>query len=484
MNGSLSLRRPTSPFLAAWCALAGLAPLGCAYSTDLHDGSETTDDVASEVTTSTIRLEAEDYLAGGEGVGYHDTTPGNEGAVYRQDNVDLQATTDVGGGYGVGWVTAGEWLAYAFNAPADATYQLSVRLSSHVVGTKNVHVEIDGVALPAASYTDATGWQSWQTLSLGSRALTAGAHTIKLVADSGGVNFNYLEASYTPPATIGCPTGFGTEVFRDDFNGTAVDTAKWSVVQQNTGGGEFTQLTKMLRSNVTVANGRLKIASRRHCIDPYTNPGAAENPEKCAGTSYYSGGWLKTVGSYAPSRGLMVFQAKMPAPVAGTFPALWARNTYGDMYYGELDLIENWWDMVGKGNSTNNASLFSSTTHVVTDAWHHTNSNSSPLIANLVSVFHVWEVEWDATVTPATVRYYYRDAPGATRVLLRTVTNQTPGLSGYVTEDQLKTTLNAGWRAYVDFAVQPDTVWHVGPDTAQTYDPEDLEVDSVIICKP
>ena len=140
--------------------------------------------------------------------------------------------------------------------------------------------------------------------------------------------------------------------------------------------------------------------------------------------------------------------------------------------------------MSGKGNSTNNTSLFSSTTHVVTDGWHHTNSNASPLIPNLLSSFHVWEVEWDASATPPTVRYYYRDAPGATRVLLRTVTHQTAGLSGFVSEAQFKTTLSAGWRAYVDFAVQPDTVWHVGPDTAQTYDPEDLEVDSVIICKP
>jgi hypothetical protein len=485
MNGSLSLRRPTSPFLAAWCALAALAPVGCAYSTDTHDAVESIDDVASEVT-STIRIEAEDYLTGGEGVGYHDTTLGNEGAAYRQDNVDLQATTDVGGGHGVGWTAAGEWLAYAFNAPASATYALSVRLSSHVVGTKNVHVEIDGVALPAASYTDAVGWQSWQTLSLGSRALTAGAHTIKLVADNGGVNFNYLEAAYEPPVTtIACPSGFGTEVFRDDFNGTSLDTAKWSNIQQNNGGsGEFTKLTKMLASNVTVSNGRLKVASRRYCADPYPNQNVAEHPEKCAGTNYYSGAWLKTVGNYAPGKGMMVFHAKFPAPVPGIFPALWARNTYGDLHYGELDLIETWWDMSGKGNSTNNTSLFSSTTHVVTDGWHHTNSNASPLIPNLLSSFHVWEVEWDASATPPTVRYYYRDAPGATRVLLRTVTHQTPGLSGYVTADQFKTTLSAGWRAYVDFAVQPDTAWHVGPETAQTYDPEDLEVDSVIICKP
>ncbi len=55
------------------------------------------------------RIEAEDYDAGGEGVAYHDTTPGNEGGVYRLDDVDIEPLTG-SKGYNVGWIRPGEWL--------------------------------------------------------------------------------------------------------------------------------------------------------------------------------------------------------------------------------------------------------------------------------------------------------------------------------------------------------------------------------------
>ncbi|MBK7861383.1 MAG: DNRLRE domain-containing protein [Archangiaceae bacterium] len=284
-----------------------------------------------------------------------------------------------------------------------------------------------------------------------------------------------------PPATgISCPAG-SSEVFRDDFTGTSLDTSRWSVIEQNNGGGTFTQLTKMRAANVTVTGGRLHVASRRHCVDPYGNSAAAEHPDTCAGTNYYSGGWIKTKTAYAAGKGLMVFHAKMPAPVRGMFPALWARNEHGDQYYGELDLIETWWD-VGKGTAAD-PNVYSSTTHMGAGAAVHTSNNQVGPFANLPSRFHVWEVEWDSTVSPAVARYYYRDAPGAARVLTRTVTSSSPGFAGKIPEQQFATALTDAWRPYVDFAVQPDSVWHVGPDSAATYDPEDLEVESVIVCR-
>lgn len=301
----------------------------------------------------------------------------------------------------------------------------------------------------------------------------------------------------TPPTTpptgaLACPAELPREVFRDDFSGTAVDTTKWDVIQQNNGGsGAFTQLTKMLRANVTVAGGTLHVASKRHCTDPYS-AGSAENPARCAGTNYYSGGWLKTKQGYAPERGLMVFHAKMPAPVRGIFPALWGRNTQGGTtgHYLEMDLIETWWDQSGKGVASD-PNLYASTTHFdsTTAAWNKTRNNQIGPVANLVTSFHVWEVEWDATVSPAQIRYYYRDRPGAARVLTKTV-NASSGWDATISETELRdgirdvgcTGAACGMRPYVDFAVHPETAWHVGVDTADVYDPGDLEVDSVIVC--
>ena len=298
-----------------------------------------------------------------------------------------------------------------------------------------------------------------------------------------------------PPPTTGalaCPASLPTEVFRDDFTGTTVDTTKWDVIQQNNGGsGTFTQLTKMLRANVTVAGGTLHVASQRHCTDPYS-AGAAEHPTQCAGGNFYSGGWLKTKRGYAPERGLMVFLAKFPTPVRGVFPALWARNTQGGTtgHYLEMDLIEQWWDMATKGVAAD-TNTYGTTTHFdsTTAAWNKTRNNMLGPFANLVERFHVWEVEWDATVSPVQIRYYYRDTPGAARVLTRTVTSAS-AWDAAISETELRdgirdvgcTGTSCGMRPYVDFAVHPDTAWHVGVDSADVYDPGDVEVDSVIVC--
>ncbi len=297
-----------------------------------------------------------------------------------------------------------------------------------------------------------------------------------------------LVVTYTPPpppppTKLTCPTGFATEVWRDDFDGTALDANKWQVVVQNnsSSGGAFTQLTKMLAENATVSGGKLHVASKRHCEDPYVNRSAAEHPAKCAGTNYYSGAWLKGKTTYAPGKGVMSFLAKIPAPQPGVFPALWARNSFGDTRYGELDLIETSWDAPkGKQQDVN---VFIATTHLQSASIMTSNNGVGPF-ANLVTKPHVFEVEWDANAAVPNVKYYYRDELGSARILLRTVTASSPGISGRVSADNFKTILSDGYRPYIDFAVSPDNPWTVSPDVAATYNPEDLEVDSVIVCKP
>ena len=47
------------------------------------------------------RIEAENYDRGGEGLAYHDTTTGNSSGAYRNDDVDIRATSDSSGGYNI-----------------------------------------------------------------------------------------------------------------------------------------------------------------------------------------------------------------------------------------------------------------------------------------------------------------------------------------------------------------------------------------------
>jgi hypothetical protein len=142
------------------------------------------------------RIEAEDYKAGGAGIAYHDTTPGNTGGAYRADDVDIQRTGDTDGGQNVGWIAAGEWLTYdiilpASAASADGLYRVVARVATGG-GPSRFRIEVDGVDATGSITINATGgWQTWTDLST-ILALTPGPHTLRFVAETGGFNLNYL----------------------------------------------------------------------------------------------------------------------------------------------------------------------------------------------------------------------------------------------------------------------------------------------------
>jgi len=139
------------------------------------------------------RIQAEDYKLGGEGVGYHDLTTGNAGGQYRTDNVDIQATTDVGGGFNVGWILSGEWLAFDVNVGASGTYNLTARMASGTVGTKSAILSVDGVNVATFSFTDASGNQSWQNVTVAGVKLTAGVHVMRVTMSTSNFNLNYID---------------------------------------------------------------------------------------------------------------------------------------------------------------------------------------------------------------------------------------------------------------------------------------------------
>jgi glucose/arabinose dehydrogenase len=138
------------------------------------------------------KIQAEDYKSGGEGVGYHDLSAGNTGGQYRTDKVDIEATTDAGGGYNVGWIDAGEWLDYSINVASAGTYTLTMRMASANAGTKTATVSVDGAVKATFNSTDASGWQSWKDVAVSGVSLAAGAHTLRIAMTTGGFNVNYL----------------------------------------------------------------------------------------------------------------------------------------------------------------------------------------------------------------------------------------------------------------------------------------------------
>jgi regulation of enolase protein 1 (concanavalin A-like superfamily) len=144
-------------------------------------------------------IQAEDYDRGGSGVAYQDTTAGNtERTIRKDEDVDVQATSDAGGGYNIDFVRPGEWINYTINVPQSGSYAIDFRVASpQSIGGK-FHVEVDGVNVTGTiTMINTKGTQNWLTQTVSGIDLPAGRHVLRLVFDTNGNlgqigNFNWL----------------------------------------------------------------------------------------------------------------------------------------------------------------------------------------------------------------------------------------------------------------------------------------------------
>lgn len=146
-------------------------------------------------------VQAEDFDEGGEGVGYHDVDAGNNGGAYRATGVDIEYS--VGRGFNVGWVAAGEWLAYTIDIAATGSYTVRFRTAAYGAGG-TFHLELDGADITGSILVPETGWwQSWQIVSR-DVVLPGGRHVARLVMDSPGAiavgNFDWFAIDAVAPA--------------------------------------------------------------------------------------------------------------------------------------------------------------------------------------------------------------------------------------------------------------------------------------------
>jgi endo-1,4-beta-D-glucanase Y len=149
------------------------------------------------------KIEAERYDLGGT-LAYNDATIGNDGGAFRSDDVDIEATTDAGGGYNIGYTAAGEWLEYTVNVTTAGKYDFAVRVAAEAAG-KSMHIAMDGVNITGAiAIPNTGGWQVWQTVTVPNISLTAGTKIMKVAMDTDGFNLNYVHvtASTTTPVNV------------------------------------------------------------------------------------------------------------------------------------------------------------------------------------------------------------------------------------------------------------------------------------------
>ena len=154
---------------------------------------------------------AENYDTGGQGTAYNVTSVNGTDNGYRSDGVDLEATTDTGGGANdLGWTAAGQWFKYTVNVATAGTYTVGVRLAAPTAVTDGLHIDNSaGTNLSGNVNVPATGgWQTWTTVNA-TVTLPAGTQTLTVDQDNAGWNINYLAFTAAPAAAAAAraPTG-------------------------------------------------------------------------------------------------------------------------------------------------------------------------------------------------------------------------------------------------------------------------------------
>jgi beta-glucanase (GH16 family) len=295
---------------------------------------------------------------------------------YRSDGVDLETTSDTGGGYDLGWTAAGQWFKYTVNVATAGTYTATFRLASLDGATDALHIaNSSGTNLTGeVSAPDTGGWQTWTNVTA-TLTLPAGVQTLTVYQDNPGWNINWFSFS-----TSGSGTGNCSTVSDISVNGTTY-VPQWCEEFNGAVGSAFDSSWNFdLGNNGGWGNGEAEV----YCGPP----GYAGNPSQCPTTFststapvyidgnghlviqpiFENGAWLSgrmnTENNQTFTYGII--EASIQAPNTtnqGLWPAWWALgnniNSVGWPDCGESDIMELWSSQVdnGPGPGGNNSTI-------------------------------------------------------------------------------------------------------------------------------
>ncbi|MEL6930584.1 MAG: carbohydrate-binding protein [Cyanobacteria bacterium J06600_6] len=139
-----------------------------------------------------IRIEGENYKAGTNGTEYFDFEPENLGKAFRlNEEVDIEVTGDVGGGFNVAFIKDGEFLTYDINVPTAREYDIVFRVAANA-DAQRLEAVI-GEQTYTASFDSTGGFQTYTDVVIKNVALPAGAQELRFNAKSSDFNFNYFD---------------------------------------------------------------------------------------------------------------------------------------------------------------------------------------------------------------------------------------------------------------------------------------------------
>ena len=120
-------------------------------------------------------------------------TTWNNGWIYRNGGVDIEASTDSqANGYSVGWFNMGEWMKYTVNVQQPGTYSVEFRVASGNAIDGKVQIQNgDGTEIIATSSVTSTGgWNNWLTYTTTGVFKNSGIQAIRIANLAGEFNIN------------------------------------------------------------------------------------------------------------------------------------------------------------------------------------------------------------------------------------------------------------------------------------------------------
>ncbi|HYC86785.1 MAG TPA: carbohydrate-binding protein [Chryseosolibacter sp.] len=138
---------------------------------------------ACPVTTTPATIQAESYCL--------------------MNGVQLENTSDGGGGQNVGWIDTNDWMTYRVNVPTAGSYKIQYRVASQN-GGGSIRFERAGGSpvFGTISVPSTGGWQTWTTISH-NVDLPAGEQEVAIAASAGGFNINWFNISANSAVPIG-----------------------------------------------------------------------------------------------------------------------------------------------------------------------------------------------------------------------------------------------------------------------------------------
>jgi hypothetical protein len=165
------------------------------------------------VTSIPGTVKASNYDVGGQAIGYNVLSVNGTGNSYRSDGVDLELTSNAGGGDDLGWTASGQWFRYTVNVASAGVYTVSFQVAAPSGVTDAFHLSNSlGTNLRGPVSIPATGGlQTWGTV-MASVTLPAGQQVLTWNQDNAGFNlYSAAFASINPSCTTvpSAPSGLG-----------------------------------------------------------------------------------------------------------------------------------------------------------------------------------------------------------------------------------------------------------------------------------